>query len=532
MPVTRLRRLCCALVSAGVLATPVVAGASGASAAGAIDGPDVSSYQHPYGAAIRWSAVAAAGKEFAIVKATEGTSYTNPWFGTDYSHIRRAGMVRGSYHFARPAYPIASTAVAQAKYYVHRLGSSARTSRTLPPALDLEMTGGLDRGALVTWAQTFLYTVRRLTGRTPMIYTYPYFWTSSLGDAPALARYPLWMASYSSGVDDSAMLWQYTSTARVKGIRGSVDMSRLTAPATSWKSLSDGRPRTAWPAQAPGAPQAVWASASAYRATVHWLPGDTGSRLVQSYRVTASPGGATVVVDGVHTSATLRHLHNGTPYTFTVRATNAVGTGARSLASSAVTPMVSTRLVTSTPRSIVYGHSIPVRVSLSRADTGTPLAGRTLLLQIRPVGTTAWSAPTELVTDDTGRAHKWLRTSGSIDVRVRYDAPTGWVSRRTRSTVLMSTGITAALSATEVPVGTEVALTGVIAPATPGITVTRQVWRAGTWQVADRTVTDEGGAFAFAFTPVQPGAKTSRLVVPAFGGRTRSVSSTLSVQVR
>jgi GH25 family lysozyme M1 (1,4-beta-N-acetylmuramidase) len=76
-------------------------GASDASAAGVIDGPDVSSYQHPYGAAIKWSTVAKTGKEFAIVKATEGTSYVNPWFKTDYSRIRQVGMVRGSYHFAR-----------------------------------------------------------------------------------------------------------------------------------------------------------------------------------------------------------------------------------------------------------------------------------------------------------------------------------------------------------------------------------------------------------------------------------------------
>src|SRR4051794_31821325 len=142
----RLRRLCCALVAAGALAAPTVVGGANASAGGAIDGPDVSSYQHPYGAPIRWAAVKAAGKEFALVKATEGTSYRNPWFATDYSRIRRVGMVRGSYHFARPAYPIAATATAQARYFVNRLGRSARMSRTPPPPPDLEMTGGVGGG--------------------------------------------------------------------------------------------------------------------------------------------------------------------------------------------------------------------------------------------------------------------------------------------------------------------------------------------------------------------------------------------------
>src|SRR4051812_11517260 len=383
MTPARLRRLCCALVTAGLLGASTVVGGATASAAGAIDGPEVSSYQHPYGAPINWAAVKRAGKEFALVKATESTSYKNPWFATDYSRIRRVGMVRGSYHFARPGYPLATTAAAQAKYYVNRLGGSARTARTLPPALDLEMTGGLSRGALVTWAQTFLLTVRRLTSRTPMLYTYPSFWTSAIGDPVALSRYPLWMASYGSGVGSSATLWQYTSSARVRGIRGSVDMSRLVAPAWSWRSLSDGRPRTAWPAQAPGAPQAASAHASAGRATVSWLPGDTGSAAVSSYRVSASPGGASAVVDSAHFSTTLTGLSNGTSYTFTVRANNAVGAGASSLPTAAVTPMVPTRLTMSAPSSVVYGHQVRVRVTLTRPDTGAALAGRTVLVQSR-----------------------------------------------------------------------------------------------------------------------------------------------------
>ena len=213
------RLLSVALVAAATLAPTfvTVAFAPAASAAGVIDGPDVSSYQHPYGASINWSRVAASHREFAIVKATEGSFYVNPYFSTDYSRVRRVGMVRGSYHFARPAYPLVDTATRQAKYYVARLGASPKTSRTLPPALDLEVTGGLSRAALVTWAQNFLLTVRKLTGRTPMIYTYPSFWSSALGDPVAFQRYRLWMASYGSPVDDTATLWQYTSSAQVSG---------------------------------------------------------------------------------------------------------------------------------------------------------------------------------------------------------------------------------------------------------------------------------------------------------------------------
>src|SRR3954451_11340162 len=140
-----------AVVPAAVAMAPAAQAASRLNSEAIIDGPDVASYQHPYGAKINWRAVARTHKDFAIVKATEGTSYRNPWFKRDYNGSRRAGLVRGSYHFAPPGYPLDRTARHQARFYVDHLGDVA-TADTLPPALDLESTGGLGRGALVTWA--------------------------------------------------------------------------------------------------------------------------------------------------------------------------------------------------------------------------------------------------------------------------------------------------------------------------------------------------------------------------------------------
>ena len=518
-------------MTAGLLALPTLVGGATASASGAIDGPDVSSYQHPYGDAINWGSVAKAGKEFAIVKATEGTSYVNPWFKTDYSHIRRAGMVRGSYHFARPAYPITSTALAQSRYYVNRLGTTARMSKTLPPALDLEMTGGLAPGALVTWAQTFLLNERRLTGRTPMLYTYPSFWTSALGDPVALSRYPLWMASYSSGVDSGASLWQYTSTASVRGIRGAVDMSKLVATAQSWKTMSDGRPLTAWPAQVPGPPQMVRARAAAGRATISWMPGDSGSSRVKRYRVIASPGGASVAVDGTQTSVTMTGLTNGTAYTFRVRGINAVGHGSDSLPSAAVTPMIPTKLTMKVPASAVYGRPVQVRATLTRPDTRAALAGRTVQVQTRQIGTSTWSDPVEAVTDASGRAVATLLPETDVDVRVSYTGPVGWSPSHARSAVLVSTAVSAALTPSEVPVNTPVVLSGAINPAVAGVPVTQQKWVSGAWRVVQTSVTDATGAYSFVFTPVAAGTKSYRVVVDPVAGRESGASSTVVLTV-
>src|SRR3954454_16130047 len=92
-------------VPAAVAMAPAAQAASRLNSEAIIDGPDVASYQHPYGARINWRKVARSHKDFAIVKATEGSSYRNPWFRRDYVGSRRAGLVRGSYHFARPGFP-------------------------------------------------------------------------------------------------------------------------------------------------------------------------------------------------------------------------------------------------------------------------------------------------------------------------------------------------------------------------------------------------------------------------------------------
>ncbi|NCY16106.1 MAG: glycoside hydrolase, partial [Actinobacteria bacterium] len=96
---------------------------AGAAPAGAlITGVDVASYQHPGGAPIDWVKVRSAGHRYALVKATEGTTYTNPYFNADWTGAAAAGLYRGAYHYARPALPITS-ALDQARYFVSKAGS-------------------------------------------------------------------------------------------------------------------------------------------------------------------------------------------------------------------------------------------------------------------------------------------------------------------------------------------------------------------------------------------------------------------------
>ena len=82
-------------------------------------------------------------------------------------------------------------------------------------------------------------------------------------------------------------------------------------------------------------------SAKSRRATTrrpsHWAAPSDGGAAISGYTVTASPGGATCTTTTA-TSCAVVGLSNGVAYTFTVTATNDVGTSGPSGVSSSVTP--------------------------------------------------------------------------------------------------------------------------------------------------------------------------------------------------
>ncbi len=92
------------------------------------------------------------------------------------------------------------------------------------------------------------------------------------------------------------------------------------------------------PAAVPGAPTGVSATAGNSSAAVSWSAPASNGSTITSYTVTSSPGGQSCVWTSGPLTCTVNGLSNGTPYTFSVTATNGVGTGPASSASTAVTP--------------------------------------------------------------------------------------------------------------------------------------------------------------------------------------------------
>jgi hypothetical protein len=100
-------------------------------------------------------------------------------------------------------------------------------------------------------------------------------------------------------------------------------------------------------ATAPSAPTNVAATAGNTQATVSFsAPASDGGSPITSYTVTSTPGNLTAT--GASSPITVTGLTNGTPYTFTVHATNAAGPGPESSASNSVTPTAPLTITTTT----------------------------------------------------------------------------------------------------------------------------------------------------------------------------------------
>ncbi len=205
-----------------VPSTPDVAPPSGYS----VRGIDVSAYQGN----VNWGAAANAGIKFAYVKATEGTTYTNPYFNGQYNGAKNNGLFAGAYAFARPDEP---NAKAQADYFVNNAQWRV-DGRTLPLMLDLEWPysgsgvsnacWGLSPAAMVNWIHTFVTEARARTGKPMLIYTSPYWWNPCTNSSRAFAdqwlNIPYWNPgppTYLPAGWSRWTIWQYDDAGSQPG---------------------------------------------------------------------------------------------------------------------------------------------------------------------------------------------------------------------------------------------------------------------------------------------------------------------------
>jgi GH25 family lysozyme M1 (1,4-beta-N-acetylmuramidase) len=196
------------------------------------EGIDVSHWQNT----IDWPQVAAAGKRFAFMKASEGTTLADSTYATNRAQAKAVGLYVGAYHFARPD-RTPGDAVAEADYF---LAMSQLEAGDLVPVLDLEDAGGLAPVELQEWVKAYLGRIYERTGAHGMIYASPTFWRNAMGDSTWFAANGygmIWVAHWTTALGPTVpaqnwggngwTFWQYTSSGSVPGISGRVDLDRF-----------------------------------------------------------------------------------------------------------------------------------------------------------------------------------------------------------------------------------------------------------------------------------------------------------------
>ncbi|MGX9921797.1 LysM peptidoglycan-binding domain-containing protein [Streptomyces sp. NPDC002248] len=163
-----------------------------------IKGQDWASYQP--------ASPSTSGLDFALIKATEGTTYTNPRMNGQAATARAAGLVTGFYHFLLPG-----NVQAQAEYFVRQAASQEYD------LLVCDWESSAHGSPSCAEKDAFLKAVQKLRGSNHrvLLYCNRDFWVNR--DTTSFAADGLWIAEYNGrpgkpSIKAPWVIHQYTSS--------------------------------------------------------------------------------------------------------------------------------------------------------------------------------------------------------------------------------------------------------------------------------------------------------------------------------
>lgn len=194
-----------------------------------LQGIDIASYQTGID-------LATVPLDFAIVKATQGTGYTNPDYSRAISQVLGAGRLGGAYHYVS-----GGNAVGEADHFVDVVGGNVGK---IVLAIDWEQGDNAAWGN-VAYLDAVVNRVVERTGVKPLIYCSQSVVASVQGVASA-RDCGLWVAQYAdmnpTGYQErpwnegayACAIRQYSSAGRLDGWAGNLDLDKFYGDATAW----------------------------------------------------------------------------------------------------------------------------------------------------------------------------------------------------------------------------------------------------------------------------------------------------------
>ena len=180
-----------------------------------VRGVDVSSYQGE----IDWPRLSSQDIDFAYIKATEGSSYQDPYFSQNWQGASETDIRVGAYHF----FSFESGGDTQAQNFIDTVEP---VENMLPPVIDVEYYGSfgsaetIDVNAIRNELRIMVDALTEAYGVKPVIYvsadTYTTIVQGSFDDCD------LWYRSVYSSVPDDVdwAFWQYSNRHRLQGYNG------------------------------------------------------------------------------------------------------------------------------------------------------------------------------------------------------------------------------------------------------------------------------------------------------------------------
>ncbi len=184
-----------------------------------ISGIDVSLHQGD----IDFVKVRADAIGYVFIRSTDGITYQDQSFKTNYNNAKAAGLYVGAYHFYRNEDD-------PHKQLDNFIKNTELENGDLAPVVDIEKFHQADERGFEKDLQTFLDGLEKHYRLKPIIYSGTNFANQYLAN---FSNYPLWLADYNPGPPEipgkwnTWAFWQWSESGRVSGITAVVDMSRF-----------------------------------------------------------------------------------------------------------------------------------------------------------------------------------------------------------------------------------------------------------------------------------------------------------------
>ena len=179
-----------------------------------LKGIDVSNHQGE----IDWQGLPHDKVNYVFIKATEGTTFNDPYFKDNWQKASEYNFLKGAYHF----FTVGVSGADQAKAFIAQV---PKEKNVLPPVIDLELLSE-DREAFIEEVRMFVNKIEEHYGVKPIFYINKNTFHSYIEGV--FEDYIIWYADYATkpSLDESIWtFWQYTESRLVEGIKGNVDFN-------------------------------------------------------------------------------------------------------------------------------------------------------------------------------------------------------------------------------------------------------------------------------------------------------------------